>query len=353
MDGNAIVLTNGQLDHYSAKTAHGLIRGTERYKIVGVIDPEFVGKDAGEVLDGKCRDIPVFSSVKDFLKNGEEEAQYCIMGIASKGGVMPEELIPELKDALNGGVSLVSGLHECLSDNPEIAEMAAKKGLEIIDIRKPKSFKELHFWKGKISKVTCPKIAVLGTDCNMGKRTTARFIKEALVENGFKAEMIYTGQTGWMQGNKYGFIFDSTLNDFISGEIEHAIVSCFDAENPDAILLEGQSALRNPSGPCGAEFIISGETNAVVLQHDPDRTYFHGCEGYKNTIPSLAEEIELIKTYGAPTIAVTLNTKTMSNEDAESFRAKAEEELGIPVILPLKGVDRLGQVVSDFVKNFK
>ncbi len=68
-------------------------------------------------------------------------------------------------------------------------------------------------------KVKCPKIAVLGTDCALGKRTTTRFLVEAMRKAGFKAEMIYTGQTGWMQGAKYGFIFDSTLNDFISGEM--------------------------------------------------------------------------------------------------------------------------------------
>ena len=58
--------------------------------------------------------------------------------------------------------------------------------------------------------------------------------------------MIYTGQTGWLQGGKYGFIFDSTLNDFVSGELEHAILTCYEETNPDVILIEGQSALRNP-----------------------------------------------------------------------------------------------------------
>lgn len=38
MKSNAILITGGLLDTISAKTAHGLIRGTERFNIVGVID---------------------------------------------------------------------------------------------------------------------------------------------------------------------------------------------------------------------------------------------------------------------------------------------------------------------------
>ena len=104
-------------------------------------------------------------------------------------------------------------------DLPELADLAKEKGLEIIDVRKPKKATELHFWSGKIKDVKCPKIAVLGTDCALGKRTTTRFLVESMRKAGVKAEMVYTGQTGWMQGAKYGFVFDSTLNDFISGEM--------------------------------------------------------------------------------------------------------------------------------------
>ena len=60
---NAIVLTNGLLTSTDAKTAHGLIRGTERFTIIGVVDCEATaGKDAGELLDGKNRNIPVFAN---------------------------------------------------------------------------------------------------------------------------------------------------------------------------------------------------------------------------------------------------------------------------------------------------
>lgn len=347
---NAIIITAGYLDSNSGKTAHGLIRGTDRYNIVGVIDPKSAGKDAGEVLDGKNRNIPVYATVEEFAKTSKQTAKYCVIGVATKGGVIPDSLRAILKDGLVHGYGLVNGLHEYISDIPELADFARSRGLEIIDVRKPKKFKDLHFWSGKIKNVHCPKIAVLGTDCALGKRTTTRFLTEAMKKAGYRAEMIYTGQTGWMQGAKYGFVFDSTLNDFISGEMEHAIVQCWEEAKPDIIFIEGQSSLRNPSGPAGAEWIVSGDANAVVLQHNPPRKQYKDMEYYPAYIPEIKDEIALIKIYGAPTVALTVNTYKMTEKEARDYAAQKEKELGIPVILPLEdGVDRLVAVFKDMI----
>jgi uncharacterized NAD-dependent epimerase/dehydratase family protein len=348
---NAIVITGGYLASSNAKTAHGLIRGTDRFNIVGFIDSKSAGKDAGEVLDGKKRNIPIYATLEDFLKSGQKAA-YCIVGVATKGGVIPESLRAELKDALQHGFHLVNGLHEYVSDIPELATLAQQKGLEIIDVRKPKKFKDLHFWSGKIKEVKCPKIAVLGTDCALGKRTTTRFLVEAMRKAGFKAEMIYTGQTGWMQGAKYGFVFDSTLNDFISGEMEHAVVTCYHEAKPDIIFIEGQSALRNPSGPAGAEWIVSADADAVVLQHNPARKQYKDMEYYPAYLPAVKDEVALIKIYGAPTVAITLNTAKMTEQDARSAAAQYQSELGIPAVLPLEdGLDSLVPIFEAMIKK--
>lgn len=349
----AVVLTAGYLVSSNGKTAHGLIRGTDRFDILGVIDEKYAGKDAGEVLDGKPRNIPVYASLEDFNASGKS-AKYCIIGVATKGGVIPDSLKSQLKSALEQGFSLVNGLHDYVSDHPELAALAASKGLEIIDVRKPKKFKDLHFWNGKIAEVKCPKIAVLGTDCALGKRTTTRFLTEAMRAAGFKAEMIYTGQTGWMQGAGYGFIFDSTLNDFISGEMEHAVHQCWTEQKPDIIFIEGQSSLRNPSGPAGSEWIVSAAADAAIIQHHPVRKQYKDMEYYPAYIPALADEINLIRIYGAPTLGITINTAKMSVEEARKVAAEQEKELGIPVILPIEdGLDRLVPVFADLIKKSK
>jgi len=349
---NAIVITAGYLDTPSGKTAHGLIRGTDRFTILAVIDEKHAGKDAGETLDGKKRNIPIYASIPDFIKASKETAKYCVLGVATKGGVIPDSIRATIKTALENGLSIVNGLHDYVSDHPELADFAREKGLEIIDVRKPKKFKDLHFWSGDIVNVKCPKIAVLGTDCALGKRTTTRFLTEAMRKAGYKAEMIYTGQTGWMQGAKYGFIFDSTLNDFISGELEHAVVQCWESEKPDIIFIEGQSSLRNPSGPAGAEWIVSAAADGVVLQHNPARKQYKDMEYYPAYLPSPKDEIELIRIYGAPTVALTINSAKMTEKEARDYAAKYTMELDIPAILPLEdGVDQLVPVFKGMIEK--
>jgi uncharacterized NAD-dependent epimerase/dehydratase family protein len=164
--------------------------------------------------------------------------------------------------------------------------------------------------------------------------------------------MVYTGQTGWMQGAKYGFVFDSTLNDFISGEMEHAVVMCYNESKPDIIFIEGQSSLRNPSGPAGAEWIVSADVDGVILQHNPARKQYKDMEYYPAYLPTLKDEIALIKIYGAPTLAVTINSAKMTEQEARLAVEQYAQELAIPVILPLEdGVKSLIPVFETLIKN--
>jgi uncharacterized NAD-dependent epimerase/dehydratase family protein len=347
---NAIVLTDGLLMFSDAKTAHGLIRGTERFNIIGVVDCQATaGKDAGELLDGKHRGIPVFASI-DLALAQVENVQYIIIGVATVGGLLPKNMLNLIYDAVKKGISVVNGLHEYLNDKPDLVALAANTGAQLIDIRKPKSRADLHFWDGAIFNVTAPIIAVIGMDCAMGKRTTARMLKEACNAEGMKADMIYTGQTGWLQGGQYGFIFDSTLNDFVSGELEHAIVSCWKERNPAILFLEGQSSLRNPSGPCGLELLISGNAKHVVLIFAPKRKYFDN-EPHWGEIPSVVSEIELIEKLGSKVIAIAINTEDCTTEEAFEYQKEYTSKLGMPVLLPIQeGVAPIIPILKSLIK---
>ena len=156
-----------------------------------------------------------------------------------------------------------------------------------------------------------------------------------------------------MQGAPWGFILDSVPNDFVSGELEHAIVSCWKESDPrpELILLEGQSALRNPSGPCGSELLLSGGAKGVILQHAPARACFEGLEELDLEIPSVADEIALIAKYGARTLAVTLNSEHLSPDELSAHQRRLAGELGIPVVRPLEeGVEALVPVVREFIR---
>lgn len=346
----AILLTNGFLSQPDAKTAHGLIRGTDRYEIVGVIDNEHAGRDAGEVLDGVNRNIPVFASVDEAVTK-LPPIQYCIIGVATIGGVLPAHFKPILVACIKKGISIVNGLHEFLSEKQEFVTLASVNNIALTDIRKPKLKKDLHFWTGEIFNIKTPVIAVIGMDCAIGKRTTCRMIRQVCEKEGINAQMIYTGQTGWLQGGQFGFIFDSTLNDFISGELEHAILSCNEATKADIILLEGQSALRNPSGPCGSELLVSGNAKHTILVVSPKRKYYEDKPEW-GELPSVQSEIALITMYKSTVIAIALNTEHCSNEEALAFQKEYTTKLNIPVLLPLQqGVAPIIPVLKQILQS--
>lgn len=334
MKKKIVIATDNLFLTENAKTAHGLIRGSERFEVLGVIDSKFSGSDAGELLDGSFRNIPIMASIDEAIKKFDT-IDYLVLGVATVGGVLSASLLDVVVQAITKQISIVNGLHDKLNERKEIALLAKKNKVELIDIRAPKSIQDLHFWKGDIFKVDVPIVAFLALDCAMGKRTTARFVKDQCIKMNVHAEMIYTGQTGWMQGNKYGFIFDSTLNEFVPGELENAIVNCWKEAKPDLILLEGQSSLRNPSGPCGIEFIVSGNAKQVVLIHDPKKKYFDN-DPLWGEIPSVASEIEIIKKFGATVIALALNTRGLSKTEALEYQSEYKKSLDIPVVMPLE-----------------
>jgi uncharacterized NAD-dependent epimerase/dehydratase family protein len=353
MQKTAIVLTNGDFLTVHGKTAHGLVRSSSRFKILGVVDHLHAGKDAGELLDGVRRGIPIFPSIGEALAKLGAQPDFCVVGVATHGGKLVASLRTLLKEALALGMSIVNGLHEYASDDLDLAALARRDGAVIIDVRKPKPKSELHFWTGGILRLATPRIAVIGMDCAIGKRTTARLLVETCTAAGIKSEMIYTGQTGWMQGSDYGVVIDSVTNDFVSGELEHAILSCARERNPDLIVLEGQSSLRNPCGPCGSELLLSGGARGVILQHAPGRRYFEGYEKHGLAIPPVAGEIELVRMFGSRVLAVTLNRDGLDEKALAKEQACLRGELGIPVIDPLRAIGELLPVVKAYMAEEK
>jgi uncharacterized NAD-dependent epimerase/dehydratase family protein len=332
-DGIAVVLAPGAFASDRAKTAHGLVRGSDRFDVVAVIDPSAAGNDAGLLLDGHRNGIAIYATLGEALQGAPRRPDTCIVGMAVAGGLMPPVIKDLLLEAAASGLTLVNGLHELCADDPEIAAAAARGGARIIDVRRPRPVRQLRFWTGAIARVRAPRVAVLGTDCSLGKRTTARMLVQACNRAGLRAEMIYTGQTGWMQGGRYGFVLDSTPNDFVAGELEGAIVACDDEQRPDVIIIEGQSALRNPSGPCGSEMLVSAGARGVILQHAPARSAFKGLPGWE--IPPLDDELELIRLYGARVLAIALNGDRCAPAGLGQEARRLEARLAVPVVRPL------------------
>jgi uncharacterized NAD-dependent epimerase/dehydratase family protein len=356
LEGNAIVYCEGMFNTSNGKTAHGLVRFTHRYKVLCVVDSRHAGQDAGDVLDGKANNLPIYGSVDHAIEatgTGDNPPTHFVVGLAPDGGRLNARAREDVRKALASGLNVDCGLHDFLSEDPEMKRLAAEGGGKIRDIRKPPAVDQLHFFTGKIKEVQALKIAVLGTDSAVGKRTTAWLIVKGFQQRDVQAELIGTGQTAWMQGARYCIIMDSLINDFVSGEIEHVVWSAWNDQKPDVIVLEGQGSLMNPAYPGGFEILAAGRPDIVILQHAPARKEYDGFPGYR--IQPLAQQIEAIQLIsGKQVVAVTVNHEALPGDQIPLVCNAIEQAVGLPAFDVLRdGTDPLVDLLATYLENRK
>jgi uncharacterized NAD-dependent epimerase/dehydratase family protein len=345
----AVVYCEANFGAIDGKTANGLVRHSEKYRIVAVIDSEKNGLDSGVVLGEEPNVIPVCRNLAAAISHAGSTPDYFIFGMAPASGMLSSHQRGLVLEAIDLGMNIVNGLHEFLTDDPVFAAASAAKNVEILDIRKPRPKKGLRLFSGRIADVSCPRIAVLGTDCAIGKRTTATVLTRALNDCGVKAVMVGTGQTGLIQGARYGVALDAIPSQFCAGELEATIVEAFENENPDVIIVEGQGALSHPAYSTSS-FVLRGSCpDGVILQHAPARRY--RCDFDQMPMPMPAAEVNLIETFSdTKVIGLTINHENMTDDEVDLAITLYELELGIPATDALsRSPDRLvAMVISAF-----
>jgi uncharacterized NAD-dependent epimerase/dehydratase family protein len=331
-EGNAIVYCEGAFATTNGKTAHGLVRRTRRYRVTSVIDSRYSGKDTGDVLDGRANGVPIYYDIDEAVQKATIfgiPATHFVVGLAPDGGRLSSRGREDVKRAIKLGLHVDCGLHDLLSEDKEVADLARRYNVRIRDIRKPPPRDELRFFSGKIEEVESFKVAVLGTDSAIGKRTTAWLLVEAFERAGLSVEMIGTGQTAWMQGVRYGLILDSLVVDFVTGEIEHAVWQAWKEKSPDVIIIEGQGSLLNPAYPGGMEILSAGRPQLVVLQHAPARKEYDGFPGY--VLHPLDVQIHAIETVSESRVAaITINHENTAIEGIDEVCRRISTETGLP-----------------------
>lgn len=330
----AIIYCEGNFSKTDGKTANGLVRHSHNYRILSVIDSELANLDSGEVLYGTKNHIPIVANIEEAIIQAETVPDYFIFGIAPSNGFLSDSEKKIILDAMSLNMNIVNGLHEFLNDDPVFREASLKNNVHILDIRRPKNKGELQLFSGKIHSVQCPRIAIMGTDCALGKRTTATILANELRNKGLNVVMIATGQTGIIQGAPYCVALDAVPSQFCAGELEAVIVKAYEAENPDIIIIEGQGALSHPAFSTSS-FILRGSCpTSVILQHAPKRMY--RIDFPDMPMPSVACEINLIEAFSNTTvIGLTLNHEGMSSDEIISEISFYSAEFDLPVTDPL------------------
>ena len=340
----AIVYTDRFFKCADGKTAHGLVRFSKRFDISCVVDTTLPEGDAGEILDGIKRNIPLYNDLdKAYSKS---HSNIFIIGAVSEGGILPEGYDKAVIWALKKGLDIVSGLHQFLSDDPVFTKLAKKHDCKITDVRK--IFQECkRFYTGEIKNVKSKRIAVIGTDSAIGKRTIAVMINEELKKRGKKTDMIYTGQTGWMQGWPHGIVLDAMINDFVAGGIEGAIIDSWKDIKPDYMIIEGQGSLVHPFFPGGFEILTAGRIDGFILVDAPKRPHLDGFPKYSMPNPKRVVKIAELLT-DKPLVGIGINSENMLKHDIKKTKNKLKKIFDVPVVEPL--TDGVAEIVDHLEK---
>jgi uncharacterized NAD-dependent epimerase/dehydratase family protein len=331
---SAIVYCEGQFGEQDGKTANGLVRHSEKYEILSVIDTTHAGADAGMVLDGASKGIPILDGLASAIAHAGHVPDYLICGVAPADGLLSADQRTVLLDGISRGMHIINGLHEFLTDDAEFVAASLLAGVTITDIRRPKEKKDLHLFSGRIFDVTCPRITVLGTDGAIGKRTTSTLLVRALNERGIHAVMVGTGQTTIIQGGKYGVALDALVPQFCSGEVENQVVAAFEGEDPDVIIVEGQGALSHPAYITSAHILRGSQPVGVIVQHAPGRKVLGDFPMVD--MPTVTSEIALIEAFSnTRVIGVTVNHENLSTQELADAIDEIELDTGLPATDPL------------------
>lgn len=342
----ALVYCDNQFGLADGKTAAGLVRHSEIYTIVGIIDSSLAGKDAGEELGDEKSNIPIFANLGDALGKLPEVPDCYIYGKAPLDIDISGEERFMILQAMKNGMDIINGFRQFFTEDREFVRMAARNGIQITDVGKPSGLKDLHVFTGEISKVDIPVVAVLGTDCACGKRTTAVELNNALNTLGIRSVLVATGQSGLIQGAMYGISMDALTSRFVIGEMENAVIKAFDNEQPDIILVEGQSAAGHPAFMSSLGILKGSMPDGVILQHPPGREF--RCDFPLLAMPAVETEINLIEAISqAKVIAITLSHENLADMEMKSMIADYEKRLQLPVTDVLSnGCEKLVQTLG-------
>lgn len=231
------------------------------------------------------------------------------------------------KKAMSLGMNIANGLHDRLSDYPELVEYAQKCGVKLYDFR----YHDTQYSLGTGLKRQGLRLATLGTDCICGKKFTSLALTKTFREAGLKVDFRSTGQSGFLISSS-GINNDTVVADYLTGAAEWLSPS---NERDHWDIIEGQGSILHPSFCGGTHSLLFGsQPDVMVMCHDPHRTHHLN----QNTpIVPIYEQMRLcerIATYANPNAifkAISLYTGEVPGWKAErmcaSYADAARSEL--------------------------
>ncbi len=280
----------------------------------------------------------------DIAQAASQGAKSFILGFANSGGVLDRKWLPYILEALDNGMDIVSGLHDKLSDFPEIVEKATQKQRQLFDIRHPKA----EFVTGTGVKRSGKRLLTVGTDCSVGKMYTSLSLEKSMKKLGFDVDFRATGQCGILIAGQ-GVAIDCVISDFLSGATE-SLSPNNNSEHWD--IIEGQGSLSHPAFAGVSLGLLHGsQPDALVVCHDLNRSHMRGLPD--SQFPSIETTIALnlqaakLTNPNAKVVGITVNTSSVSVEEGQRICAQLSEQFSLPCVDPLRdGTDSIVKTLA-------
>lgn len=332
-----LVLAEGRSgDPHFGKTARGVIRYRPQ-DVVAVLDSQ----RPGEELEG----FAIVGNVADALRF---EPTVALVGVATQGGRFPPAWRELLKDCIANDLDVESGLHEFISDDPELTALAQQHSVELRDLRKPPP--GLNVPTGANLTHGARTILTVGSDCAIGKMTVSLELDREARSRGVRSEFVPTGQTGIAIAG-WGISVDAVVADFIAGAAEQLVLEGV-RRGGELLFVEGQGSLLHPAYSGVTLGLIHGSApHAYLLCHKAGETVVDGDERFP--IPPLSELVALHERLSllarpARVEAIALNTRTLDEDAARRAIDEAQSETGLPADDPVRfGAAKLVSALLD------
>jgi len=265
-----------------------------------------------------------------------------ILGVANRGGVIPESWTSELVKAVGLGMDIASGLHTRITEIPELAAAAKANGRSLHDVRQPTRDFDVANGKKRQGK----RLLTVGTDVSVGKMFTTLALEKEMRARGMKADFRATGQTGIFIAGA-GVSIDAVIADFISGAVEW-LTPENDPDHWD--LVEGQGSLFNVSYAGVTIGLIHGaQPDALVVCHEAGRPHMRGMPHFPLIdIPTCIEanlQAARLTNPDVKCVGASINTVNLSETEARDCCKRVSDEIGLPT------VDALRDGVASIVDN--
>lgn len=322
-DQRIVILAEGSFGILESKTATVLVRYLPE-NVVAVIDSVTAGKDVSEVLE-IGEGIPVVASLSEALKF---QPTMLAIGISPPGGKLPQAWRDVLYRAIDHNMHVMSGLHQFLSEDAELAERANRHNVVLWDARKPPS--GLPVATCKANDVDATVVLTVGADCRVGKMLAGIEITHALRKAELNAEFGPTGQNGIMVWG-WGIAVDAVISDFTAGAAERIVLE--GAENRDVLIVEGQGSLVHPGYSGVTLSLLHGSMpDAMIFCHQPSRKIV---ARYTVPLPPINDLIQQYEMLAKPikpakVIGIALNCFDLTEMEASRVIEDVEEQTGLP-----------------------